>query len=65
MRFQLGPNWDSPLRSELHIDTSQPVGSFSDTTWGATVTMLFGRTHGCYGLQLDTRQGTSAIVVAA
>ncbi len=65
MRFQLGPDWGSPLRSELRIDTSQPVGSFSDTTWGATVTMLFGRTHGCYGLQLDTRQGTSTIVVAA
>jgi len=64
MRFQLGPNWDSPLRSELHIDTSQPVGSFSGTTWGATVTMLFGRTHGCYGLQLDARHGTSTIVVA-
>jgi hypothetical protein len=65
MRFQLGPNWGSPLRSELRIDTSQPVGSFSDTNWGTTVTMLFGRTRGCYGLQLDTAKGTSTIVVSA
>jgi hypothetical protein len=65
MRFQLGPNWDHPPRSELRINTIEPVGSFSDTTWGATVTMLLARTPGCYGLQLDTRQGTSTIVVAA
>ena len=65
MRFQLGPDWGSPLRSELHIDTSQPVGSFSQTTWGSTVTMLFGRKPGCYGLQLDTSSGTSIVVVRA
>jgi hypothetical protein len=64
MRFQLGPNWGTPLRSELHINTSDPVGSFSDTPWGTTVTMLFGRTPGCYGIQLDASQGTSIIVFA-
>ena len=36
-----------------------------DSKWGTTVTMLFGRARGCYGLQLDTAQGTSTIVVAA
>ncbi len=65
MRFQLGPDWGTPLRAELHIDTSRPVGSFGDSNWGTTVTMLFGRARGCYGLQLDTAQGTSTIVVAA
>jgi hypothetical protein len=60
-----GPNWGSPLRSELRITTSQPVGSFSNSTWGTTVTMLFGRTPGCYGIQLDTGQGTTIIVLAA
>jgi len=65
MRFQLGPDWGAPLRSELRITTSQPVGSFSDTTWGSTVTMFVARTHGCYGLQLDTSRGTSVIVVRA
>jgi hypothetical protein len=65
MRFQLGPNWDSPLRPELRITTTQPVGSFSNSTWGTTVTMLFGRTPGCYGIQLDTGQGTTIIVIAA
>lgn len=64
MRFQLGPNWDTSVHPELRIDTSKPVGSFSGTTWGSTVTMLFGREHGCYGLQLDSRRGTSTIVVA-
>jgi hypothetical protein len=65
MRFQLGPDWGSPLTSELHIDTSRSVGTFSEPTWGTTITMLFARTPGCYGLQLDTTSGTSTIVVAA
>lgn len=65
MRFQLGPDWGAPLRSELRITTSQPVGSFSNTTWGSTVTMFVARKHGCYGLQLDTTRGTSIIVVRA
>jgi len=53
------------VRAELRIDTSQSVGSFSDSKWGTTVTMIFGRAPGCYGLQLDTAQGTSTIVPAA
>lgn len=65
MRFQLGPDWGTRLSRELHINTSQPVGSFSETTWGATVTLLLGRKRGCYGLQLDTSRGTSIIVVRA
>jgi hypothetical protein len=65
MRFQLGPNWGAPLRTELRIDTSKSVGSFSDLSWGTTVTMLFGRRPGCYGIQLDTSHGTSIIVLAA
>jgi hypothetical protein len=65
MRFQLGPDWGSPLTSELRIDTTRSVGTFSEPTWGTTVTMLFGRAPGCYGLQLDTAAGTSTIVVAA
>jgi hypothetical protein len=64
MRFQLGPNWDTALRDELRIDTAEPVGSYSDTAWGATVTSLAVRGPGCYGLQLDSARGTSTIVLA-
>jgi hypothetical protein len=64
MRFQLGPQWDTaPLTAELRIDTSRTVGSFGDSTWGTTVTMLLARTPGCYGLQLDSRRGTNVIVL--
>jgi hypothetical protein len=64
MRFQLGPQWDSaPLTAELHIDTSRTVGSYSQSRWGTTVTMLLGRAPGCYGLQLDSERGTSTIVL--
>jgi hypothetical protein len=66
MRFQLGPQWDSaPLTRELHINTSQTVGAFSNSTWGTTVTLLFVRTPGCYGIQLDCQLGTSTIIVHA
>ena len=65
MRFQLGPDWGTPLRAELRIDTSEPVGSFSDTPWGATVTSFAVRSRGCYGLQLDTARRARTIVVAA
>jgi hypothetical protein len=65
MRFQLGPEWDTaPLTTELHIDTTRTVGGFSDSRWGTTVTMLLVRTHGCYGLQLDSEHRTSTIVVS-
>ncbi len=64
VRFQLGPNWGSaPLTRELHLDTSQTVGSFSNSDWGTTVTLLFAHQPGCYGLQLDTAAGTSTIVI--
>ena len=60
------PQWDAaPLTTELHIDTTQTVGGFSDSTWGAPVAMLLVRTPGCYGLQLDSEPGTSTIVVRA
>ena len=66
IRFQLGPQWDTaPLTRELHLDTTQPVGSFSNSRWGTTVTLLFVRAPGCYGLQLDTAAGTSTIVFRA
>jgi hypothetical protein len=66
MRFQLGPQWDTaPHTRELHIETTQTVGSFSNSNWGTTVTMLFVRTPGCYGLQLDSERGTSVVVVRA
>lgn len=66
LRFQLGPQWDTaPLTAELHIDTRQTVGSFSQSRWGTTVTMLLVRTPGCYGLQLDSQRGTSTLIVDA
>jgi hypothetical protein len=66
MRFQLGPEWGSaPITRELHLDTTQTVGSFSTSNWGTTVTMLLIRTPGCYGLQLDSERGTSTIIVDA
>jgi hypothetical protein len=66
LRFELGPQWDTARRTgELHIVTSEPVGSFGGSSWGATVTLLFARTPGCYGLQLDSSAGTSTIVFAA
>jgi hypothetical protein len=65
MRFELGPGWDSaPLAAELRIDTSQTVGSYSQSRWGTTVTMLLVRAPGCYGLQLDSERGTSTIIVS-
>ena len=64
VRFQLGPNWGStPLTRELHLDTSRTVGSFSNSDWGTTVTLLFAHQPGCYGLQLDTTAGTNTIVI--
>jgi hypothetical protein len=65
LRFQQGPDWGSPRTPELHIDTRFSVGSFGGVPWGATVTMLLVRKAGCYGLQLDSAQGTSTIVVKA
>ena len=66
LQFQLGPGWDTAHAThELRLDTTRTVGSFSGTTWGATVTMLLVRTAGCYGLQLDSADGTSTIVVQA
>lgn len=66
LRFQLGPDWDTtPLMRELRLDTTQTVGAFGNSTWGTTVTMLFARAPGCYGLQLDSEQGTSIVVVRA
>ncbi len=66
LRFQLGPQWESaPLTRGLRLDTSRTVGSFSASTWGTTVTLLLVRTPGCYGLQLDSKRGTSTIVVRA
>jgi hypothetical protein len=66
MKFQLGPNWDTtPLTSELRIDTTEMVGSFGGSAWGATVTELFVRTPGCYELQLDTTRGSQRIVMDA
>ena len=65
MRFQLGPQWDGSRLTELHLDTTHVVGSFSNSRWGTTVTMLLVKTPGCYGLQLDTAKGTSTIVVEA
>jgi hypothetical protein len=65
MRFELGPQWGSaPLTTELHINTSRTVGSYSQSRWGTTVTMLLVRAPGCYGLQLDSARGTSTIVVS-
>jgi hypothetical protein len=65
MRFELGPQWGSaPLTTELHIDTSRTVGSYSQSRWGTTVTMLLARAPGCYGLQLDSERGTSTIVLS-
>ena len=64
LRFQLGPQWDtSPVTPELHIDTTRTVGGFSHSDWGTTVTLLLVRSHGCYGLQLDSDRGTSTIVL--
>jgi hypothetical protein len=64
LRFQLGPQWDTtPLVRELRIDTSNTVGSFSNSAWGTTVTMLLARERGCYGIQLDTARRTSTFVV--
>jgi hypothetical protein len=66
IQFQLGPQWDSaPLTRELHLVTSLTVGSYSNSTWGTTVTLLLVRTPGCYGLQLDSPAGTSTIVFRA
>ena len=66
MRFQLDPQWDTaPLTTELHIDTTRTVGGFGNSRWGTTVTRLLVRTHGCYGLQLDSAHRTSTIVVRA
>jgi hypothetical protein len=66
MLFQLGPQWDTaPLTRELRIDTAHTVGAFSNSTWGTTVSLLFAAAPGCYGLQLDSVQGTSVIVVNA
>jgi hypothetical protein len=64
LRFQAGPGWDSaPIVHELRIDTSSTVGSFNNSTWGTTVAMLLSRTHGCFGVQLDTARGTTTFVV--
>ena len=66
LRFQLGPQWESaPATAELRVDTTRTVGSFSTSDWGTTVTMLLVHAHGCYGLQLDTAEGTAVIVLRA
>lgn len=65
VRFQLGPNWSPSVSSELRIDTAQPVGSFGNSTWGTTVTLVLVRAPGCYALQLDSPGGTRTIVLAA
>ena len=66
MRFQLGPEWGAaPLTRELRLDTRHTVGSFSNSTWGTTVTLLFVREAGCYLLQLDSARGTSTVVIRA
>lgn len=65
LAFQLGPQWDTaPIVRELRIDTSNTVGSFSNSRWGTTVALLLVREHGCYGIQLDSVRGTSTFVVA-
>jgi hypothetical protein len=64
MRFQLGPDWGTtPLTRELRLDTTKPVGDFGNSRWGATVALLFVRSHGCYGLQLDSERGTTVVVL--
>ncbi|MDH4344827.1 MAG: hypothetical protein OEW31_00670 [Thermoleophilia bacterium] len=66
VRFQLGPAWDTTTRTtELHIDTTRTVGSFSNSRWGTTVTLLLVRAPGCYGLQLDFARHTETIVIRA
>jgi hypothetical protein len=65
-RFQLGPQWHTaPFRSELRLVTNQTVGSFSDSKWGTTVTLIFVREPGCNALQLDSARGSSTIVIEA
>ena len=64
LRFQMGPGWDTaPIVPELRMDTGNTVGSFTNSKWGATVTMLLARKHGCYGVQLDSARGTTTFVV--
>ena len=66
VRFQLGPAWSTSTgTSELRIDTTRTVGSFGNSRWGTTVTLLLVRAHGCYGLQLDSERRTTTIVVHA
>lgn len=66
MQFQLGPQWDTaPVTRELHLVTTQTVGSYSNSKWGTTVTLLLVKAPGCYGIQLDSPPGTSTIVVRA
>jgi hypothetical protein len=66
VRFQLGPQWDTaPVTKELRLDTTRPVGSFSNSAWGTTVMLLLVRTPGCYGLQLDSASATSVVVLRA
>src|SRR3954462_3464212 len=63
LRFQMGPGWDTaPIVRELRMDTGNTVGSFTNSKWGATVTMLLARKHGCYGVQLDSARGTTTFV---
>jgi hypothetical protein len=63
VRFQLGPQWDSaPLTRELHLDTTQTVGGFSDSRWGTTVTMILVKTPGCYAMTLATATRTTTVV---
>jgi hypothetical protein len=66
VRFQLGPQWDSaPLTRELRLDTTQPVGGFSNSSWGTTVTMILVKTPGCYALTLAAGSQTTRIVFSA
>jgi hypothetical protein len=64
MRFQLGPDWDTtPIARRLRIDTTNPVGDFGGSRWGATVSELLVRAPGCYELRLESERGTSTIVL--
>jgi hypothetical protein len=66
LRFQLGPQWDAaPRTAELRLSTDDTVGSFAESRWRSTVTMLLVRAGGCYGLQIDAARGSSTIVVEA
>jgi hypothetical protein len=62
VRFVLGPQFDTArVTTELRVDTSRTVGSFSGSTWGTTVSEIFVPEPGCYGLQLDWAGGSRVL----